>query len=248
MRRGSKSAAGTTSPSFTTARVADDSTSTATPTAAPAIPAGRTSILAANPLSIGDRIGSYYHGFPGFIDQVRISTGAREFRRLRLEQVSERRVFVRYEPDVRIRLTATNLDRAPLVNAGVRASLDGMGEKLFELPAMQPGSVQILEYPLDTSLRPNPYTLRAQWETAGPQPDRSEERLPVRLVPRPLPHQFPVLMWGIYGGVPDAMQQLQSIGLYACARLGRRLRTDLAGVPRARSRRAAAGRTDCCSR
>ena len=38
--------------------------------------AGRASIAAgSHPLSIGDRVGSYYHGFPGFISQVRLCHG-----------------------------------------------------------------------------------------------------------------------------------------------------------------------------
>ena len=78
-----------------------------------------------HPLSIGDRIGSYYHGFPGFIDQVRISSGVREFRRVRLEQVSDRRVFVRQEPDVRLKLAVTNLQRVPLARATVNGVFAG---------------------------------------------------------------------------------------------------------------------------
>ena len=48
-------------------------------------------------LSIGDRIGSYYHGFPGFLDQVRSVTACCEFRRVKLQLVSDRTCFVRRE-------------------------------------------------------------------------------------------------------------------------------------------------------
>ncbi len=39
------------------------------------------------PLTIGDRNGSYYHGFPGRIDQVRLCRGVLEFRPVAVERV-----------------------------------------------------------------------------------------------------------------------------------------------------------------
>ncbi len=163
-------------------------------------------------LSIGDRIGSYHHGFPGFIDQVRITSGVREFRRLKLEQVSDRRVFVRMEPDARLQLAVTNLQREPVAKAKISVSLPGIGDKAFELTGLAPGQTQAIEYPLDTSLRPDEYTLAAQLELPEPQPESLTERLSVRIVPRRLPNQFPVLMWGIYGGVDQEADRLERIG------------------------------------
>ncbi len=171
-------------------------------------------------LSIGDRIGSYYHGFPGFIDQVRITSGVREFRRVRLEQVSDRRVFVRREPDVRLQLAVTNLQRVPLARASVKVSLQGTGDQAFELQNLAPGVAQTVEYPVDASLRPDEYAVVARLELPEPQDESLEERLSIRLVPRHPPHQFPVLMWGIYGGVDDEAERLQQIGFTHVLGLG----------------------------
>jgi len=172
-----------------------------------------------HPLSIGDRIGSYHHGFPGFIDQVRITSGVREFRRLKLEQVSDRRVFVRMEPDVRLQLAVTNLQRETAAKAKISASLAEI-VKVYELTDLAPGQTQTIEYPLDTSLRPDEYALIAQLELPAPQPESLTERLPVRIVPRRPPNQFPVLMWGIYGGVEQEADRLERIGFSHVLGLG----------------------------
>ncbi len=182
---------------------------------------GRKSISPGrHPLSIGDRIGSYYHGFPGFLDQVRITSGVREFRRVKLEQVSDRRVFVRMEPDARLQLAVTNLRRETVAKATARVSLQGMGEKTLELTELAPGQTQVIDYPLDTSLRPDEYTLAAEIELPEPQPESLVERLSVRIVPRQPPNQFPVLMWGISGGVDEQADRLQRIGFSHVLGLG----------------------------
>lgn len=182
---------------------------------------GRKSISPGrHPLSIGDRIGSYHHGFPGFLDQVRITSGVREFRRLKLAQVSDRRVFVRMEPDARLQLAVTNLQRQPAAKAKVSVSLPGIGEKAFELQNLASGQTQTIEYPLDTSLRPDEYVLSAQLELPEPKPESLAERLTFRIVPRRPPNQFPVLMWGIYGGVDQEADRLERIGFSHVLGLG----------------------------
>jgi hypothetical protein len=183
-------------------------------------PARKALSAGKHPLSIGDRIGSYFHGFPGFIDQVRITSGIREFRRVRLEQVSDRRVFVRHEPNVRLKLAVTNLRREPLATAAVHVSLQGIAEQTFALQDLAPGQAQAVEYPVDTSLRPDEYALVARLELPEPQGESLEERLSLRVVPRRPAHQFPVLMWGIYGGVDREADRLQQIGFTHVLGLG----------------------------
>ncbi len=171
-------------------------------------------------LSIGDRIGSYYHGFPGFIDQVRITAGVREFRRVRLEQVSDRRVFVRQEPAARVTLAVTNLQREPLARVAVTVSMQAGEGQAFELQNLAPGVPQTIEYPVDTSLRPDQYALVARLDLLQPPGETLEERLAIRLMPRRPPNQFPVLMWGIYGGVDEEADRLQQIGFTHVLGLG----------------------------
>jgi hypothetical protein len=89
-------------------------------------------------LSIGDRIGSLYHGFPGHIDQVRICDGTREFRRVKLERISPRACFVRMESGVELRLAVTNLQSAPLGRSTVRFEADGMAANEVTLDGLAP--------------------------------------------------------------------------------------------------------------
>ncbi len=184
---------------------------------------GRQSIAAGtHPLSIGDRIGSCYAGFPGFIDQVRISNVVLEFCRARLDRISDRSCFVRRESPASLRFTVTNLEQTPLARADVGISLDGVAEKTTELAALAPGKPVVVDYPLDTGLRPDAYRITARLNIAGPEPYQSQEEFSVRIVPRQPPHRFPVLMWGVGSpeGVLREMGRLKEIGFNHVLGLG----------------------------
>ncbi|MFQ6098066.1 MAG: LamG-like jellyroll fold domain-containing protein, partial [Armatimonadota bacterium] len=165
-------------------------------------------------LSIGDRIGSYYHGFPGYIDEVRICNGALRFAPASLDLVSARTVFVRMEQNATVRLALTNLRRTELAGAVLRASLGATPEAEFAVPTLAPGQRHTIEYALDTSLRPGEYRLRARVDLGDAQPDSCEESFPIIIAPRKPSHRMPVLMWGVYGAenVLKEMERLKRIG------------------------------------
>ncbi len=171
-------------------------------------------------LSIGDRIGSHYHGFPGYIDQVRISTGVLEFRRAGFQLASDRACFVRMEPDASLRFTVTNLARTPLAKGSVTISLAAAASKQTTVSDLGPGETAAVVYPLDTSLRPDAYPLRARLSVEGAETYESEQSFPVRIVPRRPPRPFPVLMWGVSGGVSDEIDRLERIGFTHALGLG----------------------------
>ena len=101
---------GGTWPSRTTAKAKEVSISTELPWGSKRV-AGRQAIAAGtHPLSIGDRIGSNYGGFPGFIDEVRIRNAALEFRPVRVERISDRACFRRLESPALLRFAVTNLE------------------------------------------------------------------------------------------------------------------------------------------
>lgn len=182
---------------------------------------GRKSISAGRHiLSIGDRIGSYYHGFPGYIDQVRICAGVREFRRVGFQLTSDRRVFVRMEPEARLRFSVTNLARTPLEKATATISLGGHEKQKLELADIKPGDSVDVEYLVNTTLRADEYPIVARVDVDSPDGYSAEERLPVRIVPRKPPNQFPVLMWGVYGNVTEEMERLKRIGFSHVLGLG----------------------------
>ena len=184
---------------------------------------GRQSIAAGtHPLSIGDRIGSGYGGFPGFIDQVRLSSGVLEFRPARIEQICDRACFVRRESPVLVRFEVTNLQHRA---AGRRGSQHFFGRHRREnhkARCIAPGKPVAVDYPLDTSLRPDAYRLVARLNTAGSEPYQTQEAFPVRIAPRQPPHRFPVLMWGIWDPqeVSKEMGRLKQIGFNHVLGLG----------------------------
>jgi len=165
-------------------------------------------------LSIGDRIGSYYHGFPGYLDQVRISTGVLEFRRARFQRMSDRACFVRNEPRASLRLNVTNLMQTRLTKGKVIVSIPGLDRKETPISNLSPGQTRAVDYPLDLSLRPDTYHLVARLSVQEPQPYESEDRFTIRIVPRRPPDRFPVLMWGVGSpaNVLKEMDRLKRIG------------------------------------
>jgi len=185
--------------------------------------AGRESIAPGrHPLSLGDRIGSYYHGFPGFIDEVRVCSGALEFRPLKVEMLADRRCFRRMEAGVSLSFRVTCLKPQPLPKAEVSISIDGLGQHSRWLGPLGPGQAESIEYPLDTALRPGEYPIEVRLSVPGAEPFQSEEHFPVRIVARRPPDRFPVLMWGVGSaeGVLKEMPRLKRIGFNHVLGLG----------------------------
>ncbi len=164
-------------------------------------------------LSIGDRVGSLYHGFPGRIDQVRISRGALEFQRLKVVLLSDRTCFVRMEKNVAPRLQLQNLQQEAIAEGVVTMSLGNRAVKQAKIADLAAGTTMDLDYPVDTSLRPDLYSLKIEVKTSRPRAIGVEQSFPLRIVPRQ-PPQFPVVMWGIYDptGLMKEIDRLQAIG------------------------------------
>ncbi len=183
---------------------------------------GRGRIVAGgHPLSIGDRIGSLYHGFPGYIAQVRLCSGVLEFRPAVLFCEVERDTFVRMEKVLPLRFSLINTQRDVLKGASVRFTLEGVEVACATVPELASGASQTQEVSLDTSLRPGSYALRARVEIPGVSPYASEESFAVTLMARK-PVRMPVVMWGLYGApnVIKEMPRLKEIGFTHCLGFG----------------------------
>ncbi|MBM3860120.1 MAG: hypothetical protein FJ395_10770 [Verrucomicrobia bacterium] len=168
-------------------------------------------------LHIGDRVGSLYHGFPGYIAQVRICSGVLEFRSAMFASVSDRDVFVRMEKTAELQFTVTNLQQMKLKGATAVFAVEGAAEKTLALPELNAGATHTIKFPFDASLRPGEYKLRASIHIPGDKPYTSEESFPVTIVSRPLPHRMPVLMWGVgAGNVLKELPRLKEIGFTHC--------------------------------
>ncbi|NLO05821.1 MAG: LamG domain-containing protein [candidate division WS1 bacterium] len=166
---------------------------------------------ARHPVIIGDRFGSYYHGFPGLIDQVRISNGVLEFSPAGFEMLPGRSVFMRMETASDVRFVLTNRQRQTLEGARAVFALSGLSPQVVELPPIASGERHQLSFRMDTSLRPEEYSLSATVEVPSDPPFSSTEQFDITIVPRQLPNTMPVVMWGGVQG-EDHLRALRDIG------------------------------------
>ncbi len=185
------------------------------------VPAAGGMAMAEQDLSIADRLGSNFQGFPGWIDEVRLSEGLLTFRPFQIETQSARPAFLRFTEKAAIRLNLRNLATTPLTGAKLRLALPGAGTKEISLPAIAPGESHPLELPIDATLRADEYTADVTFLLPGWGGEKeiytATERLPYVLVRRPLPHRMPVVMWGIGGnGLTKELPRLKDIGFTHC--------------------------------
>lgn len=164
------------------------------------------------PLSIGDRLGSNYGGFPGFIDEVRVCEGVLSFERVKLEIASNRSVWRRMESSKPVDIVVTNLRREPMKAARLRVSFGGKDEN-YIVPDIAPGKSFSAKQTIDTTLKAESYEMRARFETGD---YATEQSASFQIVPRIAP-RMPVVMWG---AGPDEVERLRDIGFTHCLGIG----------------------------
>ncbi|HWL53618.1 MAG TPA: LamG domain-containing protein [Chthoniobacteraceae bacterium] len=163
-------------------------------------------------LVIGDRAGSNYQPFTGRISQVRLSGTALAFRppeRLHLDLGLSRTAFGRMEKEAALAAVVTNETDATLKGAKLRVS--GAGEP-FEvaMPELAPGARREVALPVNTALRSGSYPVEVALVDRNDQVTGERVHLTLTLVPRPLPHRMPVILWS---AIPRAeAEQVREIG------------------------------------
>jgi hypothetical protein len=146
------------------------------------------------PLSIGDRLGSNYGGFPGLIDEVRVCEGVLSFERVSMQIVAGRSVWRRMETAKPVEIVVTNLKRETLKAARLKVSLGGTNEE-FLVSDLAMGKSFTAKYMLNTALKADEYELRARFETGD---YATEQSTALKIVGR-VPERMPVIMWGASG-------------------------------------------------
>jgi len=155
-------------------------------------------------LSLGDRLGSNYGGFPGLIDEVRICQGVLSFERVAMQIIASRAVWRRMETARPIDIVVTNLQRQAIKGASLKASLGGKTED-FIVPDLAAGKSFTAKFSLNTALKPDVYELRARFEAGDYATEQSTK---LQIVGR-LPPRMPVIMWGAGG---DEIPRLKDLG------------------------------------
>ncbi len=132
----------------------------------------------------------------GFLAQAALAQAALEIAAI------ERTAFVRMEEGARATIAITNTGDMAL-EAG-RVELRFLKEKKrFALPALKTGQNHVLQWPIDTALRPGAYELHA---LARAGRDTAAVMLRIDIVARPLPLAMPVVLWG--GGDLDRLTEI----------------------------------------
>ena len=173
-------------------------------------------------LSIGDRLGSLYNGFPGFIDEVRMTTGIRDFRPIRIAFKADTVFVRRMAEQAKVRAELFNQTGMKLDSGMISALLPGNLSRKIAMPPLVPGGSHTVEFGLDSSLKPGRYeiSITASINT-WPQSDSGyavTAITPQVVLPRELPHRMPVVMWGV-GGTDNVIKEiprLKDIGFTHC--------------------------------
>lgn len=177
---------------------------------------------AVRPLSIGDRIGSLYRGFPGFLDEVRITKGIREFRPVNFIPDVNRFAYVRMSKAATLTAQFRNQTGIELKGASVTARLPGGSTQQLSVPDLSKEATHPVSIRIDTALKPGEYFAEFTVELPEWGGDdsgyRSTTKIPFVIVNRPLPLRMPVVMWGVGGvdGVIKEIPRLKEIGFTHC--------------------------------
>ena len=189
-------------------------------------PSAGAMAAATRPLAIGDRLGSLYHGFPGYLDEVRISSGIRQLRPVDLIPQQSRFVFLRMAQQPTISFDLINRSGAALDGLKVSMQFPASGSRDLPVPRLEKEGRYRANVEVDSSLRPGEYAAKFLIEVAGwggPEAVyRSMTTVPVVIVPRPTPNRMPVVMWGVNGtsNVVKELPRLKEIGFTHCLGLG----------------------------
>lgn len=174
--------------------------------------AGYNAVVPGNKaLSIGDRLGSNYGGFPGIIDEVRICDGVRYFEQVSMEIISGRSVWKRMEASKPVEILCTNLRRTPLTGSALTVTFANRQE-IYPIPDLAPGKTFTAKFNINTALKPERYPLRARLELAAPSSYVTEQTREFQIMAR-VPARMPVIMWG---ADPTEAERLRDIGFTHC--------------------------------
>lgn len=175
---------------------------------------GRGAITPGNyPLVIGDRYGSVGARFLGKIDDVHLYGEIAKYvnRQPSLNTSLTRTVFYRGEEQAKLRVKVVNDTAAAIEQARLQLVVPNLFTSQVEVPALDIGKDVTVELPFSTLWRLGQYWAELSLVDSTQKTLAKVENLSLQIVPRPLPEQFPVVMWGALTD-ENAIQQMKEIG------------------------------------
>jgi len=165
-------------------------------------------------LAIGDRTMSVHAPFSGMIDDVRLSNGLVRLTtdRAIVDAGTSRRAFYRLEENAALRLRILNEDEAPLAGASAKVSIDGVKDWVFRLKDIDAGGSADVDVPIDSRLQIGQYPAKITVTDQSGEPLGKPTSIELTIVPRPLPNEMPVVMWG----TPNNLREAKEIGFTDC--------------------------------
>jgi hypothetical protein len=107
-----------------------------------------------------------------------------------------------------VKVRAFNDTLQTLKNASVQIAIAKLFHKTIPLPELDADKDILVKIPLDVTLRPDTYEVTVSVQNAAKKDIGDAAIFPITIVPRPLPNQIPVVMWGS----TDEFKQLTDIG------------------------------------
>lgn len=178
---------------------------------------GRTAQPGRGPISpgrydlvIGDRFGSLYSGFPGWIDEVKLLAAIPDALQVALElepAPTARTAFRRMEKEAVVELVLRNDSPSPMKNVVILCNSE-WGQKQSVLADLPPRGENEVNVPVDTRFHPGRYPLHIKAEVVrDAKPVSATLDLEIAIAARPIPNTMPVIMWGTTGNL-DELQRL----------------------------------------
>jgi len=114
---------------------------------------------------------------------------------VRLNTSGSRTAFLRSEKNAHVNVSVYNDTLRPLSDAVLLLQGKGIASYTVPVPVIAAGQTVQVAVPVDTSLRPDNYTLTATFETTQKKLRSVTVPFTVTIVARPLPHRMPVVLW-----------------------------------------------------
>ncbi|HWL53724.1 MAG TPA: hypothetical protein VNQ90_14900 [Chthoniobacteraceae bacterium] len=153
---------------------------------------------------------------------VLLSSLTAGFAAITLDTAKSRTAFLRMEKNARLQITIRNDEKEPLEGAVLELAMEGGAIRSRQaVPSLEAGEERTLDLVAGdnqtklTDLKPGRYAAKVNLADGDGTPVGEPASMELTVVPRPLPHRMPVIMWGnasLNDDGPLGVRNLKKIG------------------------------------